>query len=110
MLVFSGPGRPVMEELGRDLDIRTDLARYRVWREGRIVAEPQDIPDLWPDDLVAFVLGCSYSFEQALNEPGVRLKHSERRANSPYYLPRGHPPPPPPFPPKPTPPSPPFPA
>jgi uncharacterized protein YcsI (UPF0317 family) len=75
-----------MEELGRDLDIRTDLARYRVWRDGRIVDEPQDIRALWRDDLVAFVLGCSYSFEEALNEAGVRLKHWDTAANPPYYV------------------------
>jgi uncharacterized protein YcsI (UPF0317 family) len=86
LLGVSAPGKPVMEELGRDLDIRTDLARYRVWRDGRIVDEPQDIRALWRDDLVAFVLGCSYSFEEALNEAGVRLKHWDTAANPPYYV------------------------
>lgn len=86
ILGISQPGNPVIEALGRDLDVRTDLPRYRVWREGRIAAEPQDIRDLWNDDLVAFVLGCSYSFEQALVEAGVRLKHWERGENSPYYV------------------------
>src|SRR5207248_939528 len=85
LLGKSEAGRPTMEHLGRDLAIRTDLARYRVWRDGRVVAEPSDIRDLWRDDLVAFVLGCSYSFEQALDEAGVRLKHWERGENPPYY-------------------------
>lgn len=86
LLGISQPGVPVIEALGRDLDVRTDIARYRVWRDGRIAAEPLDILDLWQDDLVAFVLGCSYSFEQALAEAGVRLKHWERGENSPYYF------------------------
>jgi uncharacterized protein YcsI (UPF0317 family) len=86
LLGVSRAGNPLMEDLGRELDVRTDLPRYRVWREGRVVAEPQDIRELWRDDLVAFVLGCSYSFEQALNEAGVRLKHWERGENSPYYV------------------------
>jgi uncharacterized protein YcsI (UPF0317 family) len=86
LLGISEKGNPIMETLGRDLDIRTDLARYRVWREGRIAGEPQDIRDLWADDSVAFVLGCSYSFEQALAEAGVRLKHWERGENPPYYV------------------------
>jgi uncharacterized protein YcsI (UPF0317 family) len=86
LLGISKPGDPMLPELGRDLDIRTDVARYRVWRDGRAVAEPQDIRDLWRDDMVAFVLGCSYSFEQALAEAGVRLKHWERGENSPYYV------------------------
>src|SRR5262245_33512760 len=52
--------------LGLDLDIRTDVPRYRVWRDGEVVEEPTDIMSHWRDDLVAFVLGCSFSFEQAL--------------------------------------------
>lgn len=86
ILGISQPGNPVIRALGRDLDVRTDISRYRVWRHGRIAGEPQDIRDLWTDDLVAFVLGCSYSFEQALVEAGVRLKHWERGENSPYYV------------------------
>ena len=86
ILAISQLGNPVFETLGHDLDIRTDLARYRVWRDGRLAAEPKDIRDLWTEDLVAFVLGCSYSFEEALSEAGVRLKHWERGENSPYYV------------------------
>ena len=86
ILGISRPGSPVIEALGRDLDVRTDIARYRVWRDGRVVDEPQDIAGLWQDDWVAFVLGCSYSFEQALGAAGVRLKHRERGENSPYYF------------------------
>jgi uncharacterized protein YcsI (UPF0317 family) len=86
LLGMSLPGDPVIAALGRDLDVRTDIARYRVWRDGRIAAEPQDILELWQGDLVAFVLGCSYSFEQALAAAGVRLKHWERGENPPYYF------------------------
>jgi uncharacterized protein YcsI (UPF0317 family) len=86
LLGVSAPGQPVMEALGRELDIRTDLARYRVWRDGRLVDEPQDVRGVWRDDLVAFVLGCSYSFEEGLNEAGVRLRHWETGANPPYYV------------------------
>jgi len=86
LLGVSQRGNPYFPDLGRDLDIRTDIARYRVWRDGRLAAEPTDILDLWTDDMVAFVLGCSYSFEQALVEAGIRLKHWERGENSPYYV------------------------
>jgi len=86
ILGISRAGQPSIDALGHDLDLRTDIARYRVWRDGRVVAEPQDIVDLWQDHWVAFVLGCSYSFEQALSEAGVRLKHWERGENSPYYF------------------------
>ena len=69
------PGIPA---LGIDLDIRTDLPRYRVWRDGEVVEEPTDIMAHWRDDLVAFVIGCSYSFEEALLADGLPIRHIER--------------------------------
>ena len=59
---MSDVGNPRIPSLGLDLDIRTDLPRYRVWRHGEVVEEPTDIMEYWRDDLVAFVLGCSFSF------------------------------------------------
>src|SRR5215210_639219 len=58
---MSDVGDPRIASLGTDLDIRTDIPRYRVWRDGAVVEEPTDIKDYWRDDLVAFVLGCSFS-------------------------------------------------
>lgn len=72
-------------ELGADLDIRTDLPKYRVWRHGELVAEPTDIHDVWRDDLVAFVLGCSFSFEEALIEDGIELRHQMCGSNVPMW-------------------------
>ncbi|HKN41790.1 MAG TPA: DUF1445 domain-containing protein, partial [Sphingomicrobium sp.] len=74
----SAPGDPRVPELGADLDIRTDLPRYRVWKNGELVAEPQDIRDFWRDDLVSFVIGCSFSFEEALTAEGIELRHITR--------------------------------
>src|SRR5262249_12793358 len=85
LLGRSAVGDALLPALGRDFDVRTDLPRYRVWRDGEIAGEPQDIRSLWRDDLVAFVLGCSYSFEQALIEGGIRLRHWDRGQNPPYY-------------------------
>lgn len=72
---MSEPGSPRLPELAADLDIRTDVPRYRVFRNGECVDEPFDIARYWRDDLVAFVLGCSFSFEEALLEAGVPLRH-----------------------------------
>ena len=57
---MSDVGNPRIPALGLDLDIRTDVPRYRVWRDGEVVEEPTDITAHWRDDLVAFVIGCSY--------------------------------------------------
>ena len=60
---MSEVGDPRIPALGIDLDIRTDIPRYRVWRNGQLIEEPTDIMAHWRDDLVAFVIGCSFSFE-----------------------------------------------
>lgn len=82
---MSDPGSPRVPSLGADLDIRTDLPRYRVWRHGELVDEPTEITQLWRSDLVAFVIGCSFSFEEALIGQGIRLRHIERGCNVPMY-------------------------
>jgi uncharacterized protein YcsI (UPF0317 family) len=71
--------------LGLDLDIRTDVPRYRVWRDGEVVEEPTDIIKYWRDDLVAFVLGCSFSFEEALMDDGLPIRHIEHKVRVPMY-------------------------
>ncbi|MGH8764089.1 MAG: D-glutamate cyclase family protein, partial [Burkholderiales bacterium] len=81
----SAPGDPRVPDLGEDLDIRTDLSRYRVWRNGELVSEPEDIRDVWRDDLVSFVIGCSFSFEEALMSDGIELRHITRGCNVPMY-------------------------
>ena len=84
---MSDVGDPRIPALGIDLDIRTDLPRYRVWRDGEVVEEPTDIMAHWRDDLVAFVIGCSYSFEEALLADGLPIRHIERnvaRADVPH--------------------------
>ena len=79
------PGDPSVPELGADLDIRTDIPKYRVWRKGELVDERADILSVWRDDLVAFVLGCSFSFEDALLENDIELRHQTCGCNVPMY-------------------------
>jgi uncharacterized protein YcsI (UPF0317 family) len=66
-------------------DLRSDLPRYRVYRDGRLAGEPTDVRDLWSEDLVAFLIGCSFSFEEALAAAGVPLRHVESCSNVPMY-------------------------
>jgi uncharacterized protein YcsI (UPF0317 family) len=79
------PGVPNVPELGADLDLRTDLPRYRVWRNGELAEEISDIGHLWRDDLVGFVLGCSFTFEEALTAAGIPLKHLAAGTNVAMY-------------------------
>ena len=85
LIGMSEPGSPEVRTLGADLDIRTDLPRYRVWRDGVLVDEPTDVSAYWRDDLVTFVLGCSYSFEEALMADGLPIRHIEACSNVPMY-------------------------
>jgi uncharacterized protein YcsI (UPF0317 family) len=71
--------------LAPDADLRTDLPRYRVWRDGSLVDEPSDVVDLWRDDLVSFLIGCSFSFEQALLDAGVPVRNLEQGRNVAMY-------------------------
>lgn len=81
LLAVSDLGSPRLPTLGADIDIRTDVPRYHVWRDGERVDEPTDISRLWQDDFVTFVLGCSFSFEQALLDEGVPLRHVQQGRN-----------------------------
>src|SRR5688572_7806451 len=85
LIGVSEPGDPAISALGADLDIRTDIPRYRVWRDGEAIDEPSDIKSLWRADLVSFVLGCSFSFEEALLQADVPLRHIERGTNVPMW-------------------------
>lgn len=72
--------------LAPDADLRTDLPGYRVWEHGELVAEPTDATAYWRDDLVAFLLGCSFTFEAALTAAGVPMRHIEQGTNVPMYV------------------------
>lgn len=85
LLAVSEPGNPALPTLGADIDMRSDVPRYRVFRHGEMVEEPSNIGHLWRDDLVSFILGCSFSFEWALLEDGLRLRHQEQGSNVPMY-------------------------
>ena len=85
LLGVSEPGDPALPGLGTDIDMRSDVPRYRVFRHGEMVEEPTDIGHLWRDDLVTFVLGCSFSFEWALLEDGLPLKHQQCGGNVPMF-------------------------
>lgn len=78
-------GDPFMPMLGANLDLRTDLPSYRVWRDGEIVDECADVSEVWRDDLVAFVIGCSFSFEWAMRIEGIPVRHIEEDCNVPMY-------------------------
>lgn len=85
LIGLSEKGNPLLPDLGRDLDIRTDLPRYRIFRDGAVVDEVTEIKGFWSDDFVTFVLGCSFSFEEALTADGLVVRNVVEGVNVPMY-------------------------
>jgi uncharacterized protein YcsI (UPF0317 family) len=85
LLEVTEPGDAVPRWFAPDADLRTDLPRYRIWRNGELAAEPTDIMDLWRDDFVSFVIGCSFTFETALMNAGLPVRHIEENVNVPMF-------------------------
>jgi uncharacterized protein YcsI (UPF0317 family) len=79
-----GQSEPVLTARGADL--RVDVPLYRVYRDGELAAEERDIGGYWSDDLVCFLLGCSFSFESALIRAGIRLRHIDEGKNVAMYV------------------------
>jgi uncharacterized protein YcsI (UPF0317 family) len=80
----NSPGDHALPPLG-DVDIRTDVPSYRLFRNGEFVEESSDITALWRDDLVTFALGCSFSFEEALLADGLEVRNVTEGVNVPMY-------------------------
>jgi uncharacterized protein YcsI (UPF0317 family) len=79
------PGDPRIPALGDDLDVRTDLPLYRVYKNNKFEEKRNGIADLWRDDLVAVVIGCWFGVEQPLLEAGIRLRHLELGIQGPLF-------------------------
>lgn len=85
VLDITDPGDPEPKILAPNADLRTDLPRYRVWKNGELESEPTDILSYWRSDLVAFLLGCSFTFESALLDAKIPVRHIECGCNVPMY-------------------------
>ncbi len=84
IIEVTDPGDPIVKQVAA-ADLRSDLPRYRIYRDGELVQEPFDAADHWREDLVAFLLGCSLTFEEALYSAGVPLRHWESGRSLPMY-------------------------
>lgn len=85
LLEVTEPGRFEAVSLAPGSDLRTDLPRYRLYRGGKCVATPTDVKAMWEEVFVAFLIGCSFTFDRALREAGVPLRHIEQGCNIPMY-------------------------
>ena len=85
LIGMSKPGDPSIPSLGNEIDIRTDVPRYCVYKNGVLAEELNKISHYWSDDLVSFVLGCSFTFEEALIQNGFVVRHIEQGRNVPMF-------------------------
>ena len=85
LIGVSEPGNPAMPALGADLDIRTDIPQYSLFENGEHAGDLDDLSAVWRDDFVTFAIGCSFSFEAALVEAGIPMRHIEQSKNVAMY-------------------------
>lgn len=85
LVEVTDPGDWVPRRSAPTADLRTDLPRYRVWKNGELVSEPTDIQVVWQPDFVSFLIGCSFTFEAVLLRAGLPVRHIELARNVPMY-------------------------
>ncbi|MFE4350154.1 putative hydro-lyase [Peribacillus butanolivorans] len=78
-------GSPIPKFAAQSGDIRTDIPKYRIYKYGELVEEVTDISDYWEDDMVGFLIGCSFTFEHALLNNDIAIRHIEEDCNVPMY-------------------------
>ena len=79
------PGAVTPRRLAPDADISRDIPRYRVWKNGELEDEPEDVAGLWQEDFVSFLLGCSFSFEKPLLDAGLEIRYITEAVNVSMY-------------------------
>ncbi|MCC5467384.1 putative hydro-lyase [Pelosinus baikalensis] len=85
ILDVTEPGSPIPRLIAPGADIRTDIPKYRIYRSGELTEEVTDIMKYWEDDMVAFLIGCSFTFEHPLMNNGIPVRHIEENCNVAMY-------------------------
>ena len=86
LIEVTAAGDPVPYASAPDADLRTDVPLYRVYVEGKLAEEREDLREMWQPDLVAFLLGCSFTFEAALQDAGLPVRHIQMGCNAAMYV------------------------
>ncbi|AQH01429.1 hypothetical protein A9R05_21610 [Burkholderia sp. KK1] len=86
LLAVGDAGSWALPTLGDDLDVRTDVPRYTVYRNGKYSESLTDLTGVWREDLVVFALGCSFSFEHLLLKNGLPVRHIELGGSAPVFV------------------------
>src|SRR3990172_6377608 len=79
-------GSPEPKLAAPGADLRTDVPKYRIYRDGKLEREVTDLLGVWKPDLVAFLLGCSFTFETGLLQAGIPVRHIEEGKNVSMFV------------------------
>lgn len=66
-------------------DVRTDVPKYNIYRYGELIETVDEVESYWQDDFVTFLIGCSFTFEQAIMDGGIDIKHIKEGKNVAMY-------------------------
>ena len=86
ILEILDPGDPMVHESATNVDIRTNLPQYRIFKNGKLIEERAEIGEYWRNDLVTFLIGCSYTFEEALVRGGVPVRNYSQKKDPAVYI------------------------
>lgn len=86
ILEVSDMGSREFTKMAPGSDITTDIPKYRVYKKGELYGEFEDIKSFWKDDFVSFLIGCSFTFESALIDEGIEVRHISEEKNVPMYI------------------------
>lgn len=86
LLEVSDLGSRTLKKIAKGADIATDIPKYRIYENGVLTGEYTDVTDFWREDLVSFLIGCSFSFESEMIEAGIDVRHITENCNVPMYV------------------------
>lgn len=86
LLEVSDVGSRKLAKIAQGVDIATDLPKYRIYERGKLIRECIQVSQYWREDLVSFLIGCSFSFESELIEAGIEMRHNTEHCNVPMYV------------------------
>lgn len=86
ILEVSQAGDRLLRKIAPGADIATEIPRYRIYENGVMTGEYTNVESFWREDLVSFLIGCSFSFESELLEAGIEVRHISMSCNVPMYI------------------------
>ena len=85
VLEVTEPGSCITHRMADNANIITDIPKYFVYKNGVKVDECNNAEKYWRDDFVCFLIGCSFSFEEAMIRAGIEIRYITMGCNVSMY-------------------------